>query len=430
MALPSENLSLGDRRLSDTLPELQASLSRIEFPQSAKDLLLMLSSYCKSYEAGKQPQPLVNPENIVKIVDEFIFCCTINFKHLRKRLTAKQELQLLELLCGYFENQSNDATRNAVFNILFSSASLDQNEEYKRNILYKLVSLAIAVRCTVVLNCTAILMTQQVSKHWLTDLASALVHDYCMLVPGSLTTLHTVASFSPLFACQFLTALTQLYKPSTSLARLSSMPIALLEAMTDWVCTQPMLCLSHINHHLVSGSLQSYQLHTKELPTDILTPIAGLINCCVLAPMMEADVEWKTHLVYSNLHFGVLETMIAYATLLHDQRFHSAMNFNRGLLSVMDIRNICDKVKIFAENSHPSKYETAVDRLAQATQVALSTGSLPCHKDDLKNAFVGLRQTRLLQIVLSHMDAGQRIGSSVESMPPVRAPESNIPMQY
>ncbi|XP_070580156.1 integrator complex subunit 15-like [Ptychodera flava] len=422
----SEKLRLGDPKAFAALPETRSLLGKAEFPQCAKDVLLMLSSYFKNYNPAKQPLPYA--ENVVRIIDEFIFCCTINLTHFRKRLTAKQELHLLELFCGYFENQSEDSIRNAVFDVLFSAAAVQQGEEYKRGILCKLVSLAVAVKCTSVLNCAAVLMTKQTSRYWVTHLASAIIHDYCLLVPDSLGTLQSVVNISPMFACQLLAAITQLYRPTIGSDKLSLMPASLLEMITEWVSADPMLCLSSLFYRH-PNTLPTY--HKQHPPQENVTPIAGLINCCVLAPLLssnEEDLAQKSHQTYSKLHLSVLETMIAYSGAQQERRLDPSL-LRKGLVSLQEVKDICDSVKKLNKDIHPSQGDISVDRFAQAVQVALSTGILLCVKDDLKDICIGLPQTRLLQIVLSHTEASQvaGYGDGNTSMMPA---SHGMPMEY
>ncbi|XP_006824427.1 integrator complex subunit 15-like [Saccoglossus kowalevskii] len=391
-----------DPTLFGALFELQSLLSRTEFPQNAKDLLLMLSTYFTRYER----EPLLPfRDNVLRLIDEFIFCCVTNQNYYRKRLSAVQELQLLELLCGYFENQPNEIIKNAVFDALFCFSSSRPSEDYKRDLLYKLVSLAVAVKCTSVLNCTAVWMSRQHLSHSVINLAAAVVHDYCILVPASLTAIQNLVEISPLFACQFLTAVAALYKPALSgtpgLGKQSSLPITLLEVITEWVSNYPLLCLSSLYPKF--PNIPSFQ-RTQNYP-DARTPIPGLITCCVLAPlnMMHDNTELtgKNSQLYSKLHLGVLEAMIAYKAVQQSPGIDPLL-IQRGIVSLQDMKEIADSIqRCRSKDCQQGQLEISVDRMAQSLQLALSTHCLVCTKDHLKDICICLPQTRLLQIVLS-----------------------------
>lgn len=65
-----------------------------------------------------------------------------------------QELQLLETLCGYFQEQSKEAVRQVVFSALFAPQG-NKADDSRMALLGKLVSVAVAVGRVPVLECVA-----------------------------------------------------------------------------------------------------------------------------------------------------------------------------------------------------------------------------------------------------------------------------------
>ncbi len=69
-------------------------------------------------------------------------------------MTALQELQLLEIMCSCFQEQSRDTVRQLMFSALFSLQG-NQADESRMALLGKLVSMAIAVGRVPILECAA-----------------------------------------------------------------------------------------------------------------------------------------------------------------------------------------------------------------------------------------------------------------------------------
>lgn len=65
-----------------------------------------------------------------------------------------QELQLLETLCGYFQEQSQEAVRQVVFSALFAPQG-NKADDSRMALLGKLISVAVAVGRVPVLECVA-----------------------------------------------------------------------------------------------------------------------------------------------------------------------------------------------------------------------------------------------------------------------------------
>lgn len=69
-------------------------------------------------------------------------------------MSALQELQLLEIMCSCFQEQSRDTVRQLMFSALFSLQG-NQADESRMALLGKLVSMAIAMGRVPILECAA-----------------------------------------------------------------------------------------------------------------------------------------------------------------------------------------------------------------------------------------------------------------------------------
>lgn len=71
-------------------------------------------------------------------------------------------------------------------------------------------------------------------------------------------------------------------------------PNVLLELFTEWISDNPILCLA---------SQPPLSLPAGAISMPVMTPLAGLIRWCVLAPLV------LTKNAYSKLHLALLESL-------------------------------------------------------------------------------------------------------------------------
>lgn len=71
-----------------------------------------------------------------------------------QKLNPLQELQLLEIMCNYFQEQTKDSVRQVIFSSLFSPQG-NKADDSRMALLGKLVSMAVAVCRVPVLECAA-----------------------------------------------------------------------------------------------------------------------------------------------------------------------------------------------------------------------------------------------------------------------------------
>lgn len=388
-----------------------------------------------SYDLSEED--LDNVDVIVEIVDEFIF-------NGGKELSALQELQLLEILCTHFQGQPDEVVRCLQFGTMFNLSPDDELKTFRCKMLAKLLSMSVALQCSAVLECVGIWI--QKHRHSLQDilnLIQAVVHDYCVLVPTSLSSLESLIRHSALLTSQFITAVTLIYPmhklPSeggdTNIGKKSEKrtsvlpPRALLRLVANWITTEPGISLTAYPQHL----LLLPNCRVSESDTDIpaplgrlaVSPVAGLVRWSVLGPLcflLDSRSETRenhksTMLVFSQLQFGVLQTFLT-AKKQMDERgqdceiepgevMEEELDY-RSLITVNDLKGICTELldaakKLPSQVSVTLKEEMvnlAVDRLAQVIQVADTTGCLSGTKAEFAGSYPSLPRTRLLNLVL------------------------------
>ncbi|TKC38989.1 hypothetical protein EI555_003280, partial [Monodon monoceros] len=327
----------------------------------------------------------------------------------RERLNSLQELQLLEIMCSYFQEQTKDSVRQIIFSSLFSPQG-NKADDSRMSLLGKLVSMAVAVCRIPVLECAASWL-QRTPVVYCVRLARALVDDYCCLVPGSVQTLKQMFSASPRFCCQFITSVTALYDLSSDDL---IPPLDLLEMIVNWIFEDSRLILITFLNTPIAANLPIGFLE--------LTPLTGLIRWCVKAPLAykrkkkpplangpitakvtkdSGGTDRDSHLLYSKLHLSVLQVLMMLQVHLTEKNLYGRL----GLILFDHMVPLVEEINRLADELNPlnasQEIELSLDRLAQALQVAMASGALLCTRDDLRTLCSRLPHNNLLQLVIS-----------------------------
>ncbi|XP_065779817.1 integrator complex subunit 15 isoform X1 [Muntiacus reevesi] len=372
------------------MSDIRHSLLRRDALSAAKEVLYHLDIYFSS-QLQSAPLPIVD-KGPVELLEEFVFQVPKERGAQPKRLNSLQELQLLEIMCNYFQEQTKDSVRQIIFSSLFSPQG-NKADDSRMSLLGKLVSMAVAVCRIPVLECAASWL-QRTPVVYCVRLARALVDDYCCLVPGSVQTLKQIFSASPRFCCQFITSVTALYDLSSDDL---IPPLDLLEMIVSWILEDPRLILITFLNTPIAANLPIGFLE--------LTPLTGLIRWCVKAPLAHkrkkktplanghvaakvpkalGGADRDPHLLYSKLHLSVLQVLLMLQVHLTEKNLYGRL----GLVLFDHMVPLVEEVNRLADELNPlnasQEIELALDRLAQALQVAMASGALLCTRDDLR----------------------------------------------
>ncbi|XP_047635447.1 integrator complex subunit 15 isoform X1 [Phacochoerus africanus] len=389
------------------MSDIRHSLLRRDALSAAKEVLYHLDIYFSS-QLQSAPLPIVD-KGPVELLEEFVFQVPKERGAQPKRLNSLQELQLLEIMCNYFQEQTKDSVRQIIFSSLFSPQG-NKADDNRMSLLGKLVSMAVAVCRIPVLECAASWL-QRTPVVYCVRLARALVDDYCCLVPGSVQTLKQIFSASPRFCCQFITSVTALYDLSSDEL---IPPLDLLEVIVTWIFEDPRLILITFLNTPIAANLPIGFLE--------LTPLTGLIRWCVKAPLAykrkkkpslanghvpakvtkdSAGMDRDSHLLYSKLHLSVLQVLMMLQVHLTEKNLYGRL----GLILFDHMVPLVEEINRLADELNPlnasQEIELSLDRLAQALQVAMASGALLCTRDDLRTLCSRLPHNNLLQLVIS-----------------------------
>lgn len=156
-----------------------------------------------------------------------------------------------------------------------------------------------------------------------------------------------------------------------------------MEAIVNWVSSSPRLCLTPLTLNLQP------LLPKGSIVMTSVTPLAGLFRWCIESPLYpepekptiksetikkEAAKTVQPHSPpYSKLHCSLLESMLERNTLQSQQQLlQSEVISPRHLVAVVRcLQDSCAK-----NTSKTDQIQLALDRLAQAVQIAHASGCL------------------------------------------------------
>ncbi|KAJ8246003.1 hypothetical protein GJAV_G00262610 [Gymnothorax javanicus] len=393
-----ETVEGGTQAMSD----IRHSLLRRDALSAAKEVLYHLDIYFSS-QFQNTAVPIVD-KGTIELVEEFVFHVPKDRNVPPKRMNSLQELQLLEIMCSYFQEQSKDAVRQIIFSALFSPQG-NKTDDNRMAMLGKLVSMAVAVCRVPILECAASWL-QRSHAVYCVRLAKVLVDDYCSLVPGSVQTLHQIFSASPRFCCQFITAVTALYDLSSDDL---IPPFDLLEMVVNWIFDDPRLTLITFLNSPISAN--------QPLGCLELTPLLGLVRWCVKSPLAyrrntkpslsnghtgklpretsePEGGDRDSQPLYSKLHLSVLQVLMMLQVHLTEKNLFGRL----GLLQFENVAQLVEELSRLVNELNPlnaaTETELSLDRLAQALQVAMAA-------EDLRSLCSRLPHNNLLQLVIS-----------------------------
>ncbi|CAH0546250.1 unnamed protein product [Brassicogethes aeneus] len=359
---------------------LKQSLRKIEYPLCAKEALgRIVELICGRITSIK------HMDLALDLMAEFIFYEVDRRGNKRPQIvTPLQELQLLEIMFEYFNSIPNEAARNSVFLSLFSGTTAMM----RSGILSKLISIAVGVSSPVILLSASTWMQQLgcLSANSC-KLAEALVHDYFYLIPNAKDRLKTLPDICPQFTANFLTAVAENYYLNSRKDKMFP-PKILLEVITMWISENSSLC--------ISAQQKQAALPPGAIAMEVTTPIAGLLRWCILAPLYNQESE-----LYCHLHLALLNSILEIpqtvpAKAIYAQ--HTIVPISYVMYYVNDLKN---QGLNSEQVLNDEKLQLALDRYAQAIQVALSMKAVYGHVDDLLNQLQHLPYNKLLNIVVN-----------------------------
>lgn len=362
---------------SSGFTDIKQSLRKLDFPICVKESLRTIEKLCLSINGLGRAQSIKQTDFAMELIAEFVFCEVDRRGFKRKKLSAIQELMLLEVVCDYLSHPNiNEVWRNSIFMSLFPSSHGDRSR-----LLVKLVSLSISINNSSVLSATAVLI-QQVgcTSKFSIQLAQGLVNDHFILVPKGNSSLQDLPTIAPLFTANFLTAVAEIYY-GTDKSCLVPPPSRLLEVVTLWVADNPSLCITALIINLQPA------LPLGGIPMPAVTPYAGLFKWCVLSPLYAPIEDYS---LYSQLHLALLNS------LFENEKSVSGNN----VISTQSLSTIVSLI-IKTEGDNKTKQQDSINIFAQAVHMALHTRCVYGNKQDMLTQLELLSSNQLMSIVIN-----------------------------
>lgn len=363
---------------SSAFTEIKHSLRKIEFPSCVKESLNTIEKLCLNSHGLGRTQSIKQTDFAMELITEFVFCEVDRRGYKKRKLSAINELLLLEVLCDYLSHPStNEVWRNSIFMSLFPSSHGERSR-----LLVKLVSLSISINNSSVLSSTAVLI-QQVgcTSKFSIQLAQGLVNDHFILMPKGNGSLQDLPIIAPLFTANFLTAVAEMYFGSDKCAQFIPPPSRLLEVITQWITEHSTLCITALIVNLQPA------LPLGGIPMPAVTPYAGLFKWCVLSPLYGSE---GTRHLYSQLHLSLLNSLIENEKAVGGHNVISAQ-------SLSSIVNLIFKTI----ETYDVKKQESINIFAQAVHMALHTKCVYGNKQDLLLNLESLSSNQLMSIVIA-----------------------------
>ncbi|XP_030840681.1 uncharacterized protein C7orf26 homolog [Strongylocentrotus purpuratus] len=405
--------------IGQRIPALRQMLGQMGYPSATRTLLGWLHSYfeqCDNFPPGKFP----NQDYVKMLVQEFVFYRAVE-KNLQK-MTSIQELQLLEELCRYLQDNSKLATLHNIFDGLFGNSGhpLKEVDEQRRLAMTRLVSMAISIGCKAVLDCVAVWMYNQDCSSHSINLVDSIMTDFCDLVTGVQGTIQRVAQTSPTFTHHLLTSLMSHYNTYQSTSQpIKLIPPAQLDVITDWIIEHPTVCLRHALTGKPPSRIPSFYIHAsyKASSHDPSSsgPVPGLLWQSILSPLIldanrsqiqrALNKRFSLHdysLLFSKLHLGILQAFVTTSTSDAKSTSSKGKSSRAVALTLTDIESV---VMLTVHTIQDNKIsgdavKTAVERIAQLLQVSMATGMLNTTKEKVIPLCKELPSNDLLTLIL------------------------------
>ncbi|KAL0822157.1 hypothetical protein ABMA28_004288 [Loxostege sticticalis] len=396
-----------------SISDLKHALRKYEFPACAKEALIRIEQLL----VGRAAPSTKQMDIAMDIIAEFVFCETDRRGGRRSvGISPLQELQLIDVICEYISACASETTKNTIFLSLFGG----MESQRRLKVLSILASMAVSASSTPVLLAVGVWLHQMgCSSSQSLQLAENIIRDHFFLNTSNQMMLKSLANTAPQFVSNFITAVTELYMHDVQGTR-KMPPRNLLEVITCWVYSNPTLCMS--------AQLNPAALPSGSIPMAAVTPLAGLVHWCALAPIYSGentDVELadiqvpmkrikleNDHIpkqgvpqktvteaeLYTQLHLGVLHSLRA------GRRTHGPPT----AVNAQNLVGLTPHVQAYAHSllkrgiklQNDEKLQDCLDRIGQAVQVALANGCVYGNISNLLAALDTLPENRLLRIII------------------------------
>ena len=402
---------------------LHRHFDSLPFSDCVKEIIDLTETYFQSvydrYSADERSSEFNFPylDVLVLLTEEYL--CG-QFFH---TVTPLQELHLLEILCCYFQDNKLDPVRYFVFDCLFGlpSENLELQRsllDHKLNIICKLTSMAIGAACGNVLNCIAVWMHTYGSQHQrASKIASTVVNDYCLICPKAIGAVKELIDVSPVFAYQFIIALSEYYKEKIPDKESNSNlpPAMFVDVIADWIIEQPNFCLLNIPQ--VFLELPSVHKFNNNSRVNLfrLCPLFSFIEWTLLHPLLrdQSGNNKDDNIAYSKLHYGFLNYISSQRKgELHPSECSDDLEPGE-LLEEVDNIELLNKADIFYlmnctiksistySDASLCNKEKCINRLIQVLQIAKWSGCMSVPLKQVRPLLANLPQTRLVHDFLA-----------------------------
>lgn len=355
---------------------------------------------------------IYNREAVFTHIDTIVFSGGELFKRSTNSNICLANFELINEICSFCIRQTKPFIRHCIFDSLFSM-SRTTIKEYRLHILEGVISMAIGLRSTVLLDGATLWFINTERENSLA-IASSIYSNFCEMLPESSVDLRSIIEFCPQFCCVLLSIF--YYKFSLQGTSQKSFPNpALFDIILHWLESDSTICYKVIlnkdqNFHRWCATYRP----TLQYPL-ALCPLAGLITWCIKSPLSQSELSMSVGGDDQNLNMKMffnetLQSKLQYLVLKSALGFQQCQtNICKGMVSTEpdfmiwskdEVHTLIGDILSYCTTGNTDEYfDRAVDKFAQICQIAISTGVLKCSKVQFQSLTDPLPKTRLMDMV-------------------------------
>jgi hypothetical protein len=314
-----------------------------------------------------------------------------------------KEIQCVDCIVNFIENEKEAATREFVFELLFGDI---YNQLSTKHILQLVISYAISLEAQKTLDCASKWIIINIGNEIIQNIFDQLVKDHFVLsnkstddVPES--NLVNLAHLSPMFASLFMTILLDMLS-NNLISNLDKSIMKLFNLFETWIEKNPLL------------PLLAYKANYSHFSSYMLNPLPGFVYVTVIYPLkncMECFFNWSANnsakiqeieQLASKVQLFCLK-LLKNLVVLIDSNTSSGANDLFKLLNFKNMEFIykrLDELNILFEQKRQLNVfsneqiemfeqinENGLERFAQLLEMCWQNGFITCTKHEIKDLF-------------------------------------------
>lgn len=330
-----------------------------------------------------------NRQELNNLANEFIFFNEFKHDQWVKKTNCMQELQCVDCITNFLENETDASVRDFVFDLLFNQAATGQssssstshsvNLSSSQRVLQLLISYAISLEAKHTLECLAKWIVLNIGNEFIQFLFNQLIKDHLLLVYSSQQNADSfqgcflnLVDQSPMFASLFLTITCDMLANDSILSDNSKIVHKLLKLYQEWLDKNPLL------------PLYVYRLNQTHPSSYMFNPLPAFLHLICIYPLKSSLVDKygsDEQLLIAEIHLHMLKLVQYLAVSAEDPSSEWAfLKSSKQTSSLISLNNLelIFKQMVTLKSANQSGIvdieRESINRLAQLLIVCVGSG--------------------------------------------------------